>query len=130
MATAIPILLKGYALFALSAGSANLVYGENFVGDASVFKPKSASSALGDSQIRYLGTQFAVTGAITWWISNNLVERQALLTIIGAGLVVGGFGRIAAANKHGWGPRMKLAMWTEFIAPAMLYVFGKVVGQW
>ena len=130
MAAAIPTLLKGYALFALFAGTGNTVKGENFIGDASVSKPNRATSALTDSQIRYLGSQFAVTGAIVWWVSNNVLERQVPLAIIGAGVVAGGVGRIVAGAKHGFGPNMKLAMWIELVMPTLFYIFGKVVGQW
>jgi hypothetical protein len=130
MAAAIPTVLKGYALFAFLTGTGSLVYGENMVGDASIFKPQSATSALADSQIRYLGAQFATTGAIVWWISYNFLERQVPLAIVGAGVVAGGVGRIAAGAKHGFGPRMKLAMWIELVGPTLFYIFGKAVGQW
>jgi len=107
-----------------------VLYGENMIGDATVFKPKSATSALTDSQIRYLGAQFAVTGAIVWWVSNNVLERQVPLAIVGAGVVAGGVGRVVAGAKHGFGPRMMLAMWIELVVPTLFYIFGKVVGEW
>jgi hypothetical protein len=52
------------------------------------------------------------------------------LAIVGAGVVAGGVGRIAAGAKHGFGPRMKLAMWIELVGPTLFYIFGKAVGQW
>lgn len=130
MAAAIPTILKGYALFAFLMGSSNVVYGENMLGDTTLFKPKSATSALTDSQIRYLGAQFAATGAIAWWVSNNVLERKVPLAIVGAGLVAGGLGRLRAGLKHGFGPRMKAAMGIEVVLPVVFWVFGKVVREW
>lgn len=130
MAAAIPTILRGYALFAFLMGSSNVVYGENMLGDTTLFKPKSATSALTDSQIRYLGAQFAATGAIAWWVSNNVLERQVPLAIVGAGLVAGGLGRLRAGLKHGFGPSMKTAMGIEVVLPVVFWVFGKVVGEW
>ena len=130
MAAAIPTILKGYALFALLMGSSNTLYGETMLGDATLFKPKSATSALTDSQIRYLGAQFAATGAIAWWVSDNVLERKVPLAVIGAGLFVGGLGRLRAGLKHGFGPNMKAAMGIELVGPTLFYVFGKVVGEW
>lgn len=130
MAAAIPNILKAYALFAFLTGTSNIAYGQSILADTSVFKPKSASSALADSQIRYLGAQFAVTGAIVWWVSYDVLERQVPLAIVGAGVVAGGVGRVIAGAKHGFEPRMKLAMWIELVVPTLFYGFGKVVGQW
>ena len=130
MAAAIPTILRGYALFAFLMGSSNVVYGENMLGDTTLFKPKSATSALTDSQIRYLGAQFAATGAIAWWVSNNVLERQVPLAIVGAGLVAGGLGRLRAGLKHGFGPNTKAAMNVEIFLPTLFYIFGKVVGEW
>ena len=130
MASSIPTILKGYAIFAFLMGSANTALGNNMLGDNTLFKPKSATSALTDSQIRYLGAQFAATGAIVWWVSNNVLERKVPLAIAGAGLVVGGLGRLRAGLKHGFGPRTKLAMNVELILPTLFYIFGNVVGEW
>ena len=130
MAAAIPALLKAYALFGLLMGAGNILYGETMLGDASVFKPKSASSALADSQIRYLGAHSAATGAIVWWASNSVLERKVPLAIVGAGLVAGGFGRMLAGWKNGFGPNMRVAMGIEVVLPVVFYVFGKVVGEW
>lgn len=130
MAAAIPTILKGYALFAFLMGSSNTAYGETMLGDTTLFKPNSATSALTDSQIRYLGAQFAATGAIAWWVSNNVLERKMPLAIIGAGLVVGGLGRLRTGLKHGFEPRMKAAMGVELVLPTLFWVFGKVVGEW
>ena len=130
MAASIPTLLKGYAIFAFLMGSASTVLGNNMMGDSTLFKPKSTSSALTDSQIRYLGSHFAATGAIVWWASNNLLERKVPLAICGAGLVAGGFGRLRAGLKHGFGPNTKAAMNVEIFVPTLFYIFGKVVGEW
>ena len=130
MAAAIPTILRGYALFAFLVGSSNVVYGENMLGDTTLFKPRSATSALTDSQIRYLGAQFAATGAIAWWVSYNVLERRLPLAIVGAGLVAGGLGRLRAGLKHGFGPRMKAAMGIEVVLPMVFWVLGKVVGEW
>lgn len=130
MASTIPTILKGYAIFAFLMGSSNVLLGENMLGDSTLFKPRSATSALTDSQIRYLGSQFAATGAIVWWVSNNVLERQVPLAIVGAGLVVGGLGRLRAGVKHGFGPRMKVAMGIEVVGPTLFYLFGKAVGEW
>ena len=130
MAASIPTILKGYAIFALLMGSANTALGNHMLGDSTLFKPKSAASALTDSQIRYLGSHFAATGAIVWWASNNLLERKVPLAIAGAGLFLGGLGRLRAGLKHGFGQNTKVAMNIELILPTLMYIFGKVVGQW
>jgi hypothetical protein len=130
MASTIPTILKGYAIFAFLMGSSNTLLGENMLGDSTLFKPRNATSALTDSQIRYLGSQFAATGAIVWWVSNNVLERQVPLAIVGAGLVAGGLGRLRAGVKHGFGSKMKFAMVVELVGPTLFYIFGRVVGEW
>ena len=52
------------------------------------------------------------------------------LAICGAGLVAGGFGRLRAGLKHGFGPNMKAAMNVEIFLPTLFYSLGKVVGEW
>jgi hypothetical protein len=130
MASTIPTILKGYAIFAFLMGSSNTLLGENMLGDSTLLKPRNATSALTDSQIRYLGSQFAATGAIVWWVSNNVLERQVPLAIVGAGLVAGGLGRLRAGVKHGFGSKMKFAMVVELVGPTLFYIFGRVVGEW
>ena len=98
--------------------------------DSSVFHPGSASSALADSQIRYLGGILASSGAVIWWASNDVSHRRVPLASIGLGIFAGGVGRWVAGVKHGFGPKMKVVMWAELVAPVVVYVSGKMAGQW
>lgn len=130
MAAAIPGIVKACAVFTMFTGSLNVAYGQNMLAGPSVFIPRSESSALADSQIRYLGAVMASASWIVWWASNDLSERQVPLAMLGVGAFAGGIGRLVAGVKHGFGPRMKAAMWIELVVPTLLYGFGKVVGQW
>lgn len=130
MAAAVPIILKASAVFTTLTGALNVINGVGMLADGSVFPPKSQQSALADSQIRYLGAIMASAGLVAWWASNDIVERQVVLAIIGAGNFVGGLSRIMAGTKHGFVPNMKIAMWIELLLPAFVFIFGKSVGQW
>jgi hypothetical protein len=130
MAAAVPGLLKACFLFGTMMGSLSVVYGENILAGPTIFIPKSESSALADSHIRYTGAIMASAGAIGWWASNDVAERTVPLAIVSAGAFAGGLARIFAGLKHGFHPRMKLAMWLELVIPVSVYTFGKIVGQW
>jgi hypothetical protein len=130
MAAALPSILKACALFTMGIGSLTVAYGENMLAGPTVFVPKSQSSALADSHIRYTGAIMASAGAVGWWASYDVAERTMPLAIVSAGAFAGGLARILAGLKHGFHPRMKLAMWLELIIPISVYAFGKIVGQW
>jgi hypothetical protein len=130
MAATLPGILKACGLFNMIMGSINVAYGQNMLAGPSVFVTGSASSALADSQIRYLGAIIASSGAVIWWTSYDVSQRQSPLAMLGAGVFVGGVGRSVAGIKHGFGPKTKLVMLLELALPATVYVFGKVVGQW
>jgi hypothetical protein len=130
MTSSIPTILKGCALFNLTMGTINLTLGQNMLADSTVFTPGSTSSALADSQIRYLGGILASSGAVIWWASNNVAQRRVPLASIGLGIFAGGVGRWVAGSKHGFGPKTKLVMRVELVAPVDLYVSGRVSGQW
>lgn len=130
MAAAIPGIIKACAVFTMFTGSLNVALGLGMLGGPTVFTPRSESSALADSQIRYLGAVMASASWIVWWASNNVPERQVPLAMLGVGAFAGGIGRLVAGIKHGFGPRMKIAMWIELVLPTVLYGFGKAVGQW
>ena len=130
MASTIPTILKGCALFNLTMGTLNLTLGQTMLADSSVFHPGSPSSALADSQIRYLGGILAGSGAIVWWASNDIPRRQVPLAILGVGVFTGGCSRFLAGNKHGFGPNMKTLMLVEMVVPMVVYLFGNVADQW
>jgi hypothetical protein len=130
MATALPGILKACGLFNMIMGSINVAYGQSMLAGPSVFITGSASSALADSQIRYLGAIMASSGAVIWWTSYDILQRQLPLAMLGAGVFVGGVGRFVAGVKHGFGPKTKLVMWLEMVLPATVYMFGSVAGQW
>jgi len=98
--------------------------------EPSVFTPGSPSSALADSQIRYLGGILASSVAVVYWASNDVSHKRAPLASVGLRIFVGGLGRWVAGVKHGFGPRTKLVMWVELVAPVVLYFSGRVAGQW
>ncbi|KAM0708506.1 hypothetical protein Q7P35_005158 [Cladosporium inversicolor] len=130
MTSSLPTILKGCALFNLTMGTLNLTLGQNMLADTSVFTPGSSSSALADSQIRYLGGILAGSGAIVWWASNDILHRRVPLACVGLGIFAGGLGRWVAGLKHGFGPKTKVVMWVELVAPVVLYLSGRVAGQW
>jgi hypothetical protein len=66
MTSFLPTTLEACALLNLTMGTLNLALGQNMVAGPSVFGPKSPSSALADSQIRYLGGILASSGVIVW----------------------------------------------------------------
>jgi hypothetical protein len=130
MAAAVPVILKACALFSMMMGSLSVAYGENMLAGPTVFVPKSESSALADSHIRYTGAIMTSAAAVGWWASYDVPERTVPLAIVSAGAFAGGLARILAGLKHGFHPRMKLAMWLELVIPVSVYTFGKIVGQW
>lgn len=130
MTSSLPTILKGCALFNLTMGTINLTIGQDMLAGPSVFTPGSPSSALADSQIRYLGGIFASSGIIVWWASNDILHRRVPLASVGLGIFVGGLGRWVAGVKHGFGPKTKMVMWVELVAPLVLWISGRVGGQW
>lgn len=98
--------------------------------DSSIFPIGSASSALANSQIRYLGGILAGSGAVVWWASNDILHRRVPLASVGLGVFAGGLGRWVAGVKHGFGPKMKVVMWVELVVPVVLYLSGRVAGEW
>lgn len=129
--TAILAILKSLSLAATGLGSTNLLIGTNFISTSAIFRPQTPSTALAESQIRYLGGAFAGLGPILWWISENLPERLFPLACIGAGIFVGGIGRAVAGWKHGFHQdNVKRAMWVELVAPVVFWVFGRGKGVW
>jgi hypothetical protein len=130
MAAALPTILKACGLFNMIMGSINVAYGQDMLAGPSVFVTGSGSSALADSQIRYLGAIMASSGAVIWWTSYDILQRQSPLAMLGAGVFVGGIGRFVAGLKHGFGPKTKLVMWLELALPSTVYIFGSAVGQW
>lgn len=132
MSTAIPIILKGLALFGMTTGSLNFFRGTDFLAGPTAFPPKTVGTALADNQIRYLGGAFAGTSAIVWWISNDIAARQVPLALIAAGVFTGGLGRAVAASKHGsfGSGNMKAAMWVELVVPVLFFVYGRLSGTW
>jgi hypothetical protein len=130
MAAAIPGIIKACGLFNMMMGTLNVAYGQSMLAGPSVFVTGSESSALADSQIRYLGAIMASSGAVIWWTSYDILQRQAPLAILGAGVFIGGAGRFVAGVKHGFGPKTKMVMGLEMALPAAVYAFGSVAGQW
>ncbi|KAM0715173.1 hypothetical protein Q7P37_009638 [Cladosporium fusiforme] len=129
--TAIPTVLKILSLAATAMGSGNLLLGSRMVGASSIFHPKTPVTALAESQIRYLGGVFASTGAIIWWISDDVGARLFPLAALGSGIVVGGLGRAIAGWKHGFPQEnVRQAMWIEFVLPAAFWAYGRVKGVW
>jgi hypothetical protein len=130
MTSSLPNILKACALFNLTMGTLNLTLGQNMLAGPSVFHPRSPSSALADSQIRYLGGVLAGSGVIVWWASNDILHRRVPLASVGLGIFAGALGRWVAGVKHGFGPKTKMVMWVELVAPVLLYISGRVAGQW
>jgi hypothetical protein len=91
--SSLPNILKACALFNLTMGTLNLTLGQNMLAGPSVLSPRSPSSALADSRIRYLGGILASSGAIVWWASNDVSHRRVPLASIGLGFFAGGLGR-------------------------------------
>jgi hypothetical protein len=130
MAVAIPGLLKACALFDMMVGTMHIAYGQHMLADQSIFVTGSESSALADSQIRFGGATMASFGAVAWWASYDISQRQVPLAILGVGVFAGGVGRFVAGTKHGFGPNMKTLMRVEMIVPVVLYLLGNVTNQW
>lgn len=130
MTSSLPTILKACALFNLTMGTLNLTLGQTMLAGPSIFTPGSPSSALADSQIRYLGGVLAGSGAIVWWASNDILHRRVPSASVGLGIFAGGVGRWVAGTKHGFGPKTKMVMWVELVAPVLLYISGRVAGQW
>jgi hypothetical protein len=79
MAVAIPGLLKACALFDMMVGTMHVAYGQHMLADQSIFVTGSKSSALADSQIRFGGAIMASFGAVAWWASYDISQRQVPL---------------------------------------------------
>jgi hypothetical protein len=126
------VLIKSASAFVLSINSLALLTGTRVLANpkTNTFVPKTTSTALAESQIRYLAGMAAALGAIAWWASNNLQTRQVPLAIAGMGPFVGGLGRALAGWKHGFGPGMRGAMWAEMAIPVVVWGVGSVQGIW
>lgn len=132
MSSTTTLLIKASSLFVLSINSLALLTGTRVLANPStkIFVPKTTSTALAESQIRYLAGMAAALGAIAWWASDDLQTRQVPLAIAGMGPFVGGIGRALAGWKHGFGPGMRGAMWAELAIPVVIYGIGKFQGVW
>ena len=109
------VTLKVLSVYSLLSGFSNIIRG--FVMYAEKAAP-SATTAVLDSQLRYQGATIAASGAICWWVSDLLPERQVPLAILGVMVVVGGMGRALSAWQYGFGaPWTRRAMWVELVAP-------------
>jgi hypothetical protein len=132
MSSTTTLLIKASSLFVLSINSLAFLTGTRVLANPStkIFVPKTTSTALAESQIRYLAGMAAALGAIAWWASDDLQTRQVPLAIAGMGPFVGGIGRALAGWKHGFGPGMRGAMWAELAIPVVIYGIGKFQGVW
>ena len=101
------------------------------LGGEAVFPAASASTAVADSQIRFLGSVWAGYGVMLWWASNSLKTRRVPLALLGGIMFAGGLGRTLSALKHGFGAEWtRIALWAELIGPGALYLVGWIQGVW
>lgn len=109
------LLIRLSSAFILSINSLALLTGTRILASpkSNIFSPKTPSTALAESQIRYLAGMAAALGAIGWWAAGDLQERRVPLAIAGMGPFVGALGRGLAAWKFGFGEGMRAAMVAE-----------------
>ena len=128
--TVTEVLVKSASAFVLAMGSLSVLNGTRLLGNSSVFVPKTQSTALAESQIRYFGGMGAALGAIGWWAASDLPVRLVPLAIAGMGPFVGGLGRGLAGWRHGFGEGMWGAMWAELVIPVVVWGVGRGEGVW
>jgi hypothetical protein len=126
------LLIKSASAFILSINSLAILTGTRILANpkTNIFVPKTQSTALAESQIRYLAGMAAALGAVGWWASGDLQTRRVPLAMAGMGPFVGGLGRALAAWKHGFGDGMKAAMWAELAIPVVILGWGWGEGVW
>ena len=132
MSTTTTLLIKSSSAFVLLINSLALLTGTRVLANpkSNTFIPKTTSTALAESQIRYLAGMAAALGAIAWWASNDIPNRQVPLAIAGMGPFVGGLGRGLAAWKHGFGRGRQGAKWAELGIPVAVWGVGRGEGVW
>ena len=107
------------------------ILGTEMLGGAAVLPAGLPSTAIADSQIRFFGSVWAGYGVMLWWTSNDLRTRQVPLVLLGGVCFVAGLGRMLSSFKHGFGATwVKVAMWAELLGPGVVYLLGRMGGQW
>ncbi|KAL6912695.1 hypothetical protein FSHL1_010378 [Fusarium sambucinum] len=118
--------LKAFSIFSMATGTADVIAGHKLLIPPSerALLPKSTLSVV-DNQLRFLGAMWGGYGAILWWVSNDLQERQAPLAVLGAVAFIAGIGRTVSGLSLGWGaPWLKVAAGIELVVPPLIYLFG------
>ncbi|CEI68223.1 hypothetical protein FVEN_g11826 [Fusarium venenatum] len=118
--------LKAFSIFSMATGTADVIAGHKPLIPASerALLPKSTLSVL-DNQLRFLGATWGGYGAILWWVSNDLQERQAPLAVLGAVMFIAGIGRTVSGLSLGWGASwLKVAAGIELVVPPLIYMLG------
>ncbi|KAF4959534.1 hypothetical protein FGADI_1601 [Fusarium gaditjirri] len=121
-----PLLLKGFSAWVSYNDASHAVRGiKEYLPQTERTKLPPSAVSLMDSQIRFLGGTYIAYGAALCWASYDIKERQLLLSILLAGLALGGIGRAASAAVFGWGlPWLQRATITEIVVPPLVYWFG------
>ncbi|OWT42582.1 hypothetical protein VFPPC_18273 [Pochonia chlamydosporia 170] len=119
-------LLKVGALFAITTGSADILFGlKPFTYTSGPLSVNPSVYAVIDNQVRFFGAVWAGYGAILWWTANDLKTRRTPLGILCGIMIVGGIGRLASALTHGFGATWTaVATFLELFGPPALYLLG------
>lgn len=121
-----PLLLKGFSAWISYNGTSHVVRGiKEYLPQTERAKLPPSTISLMDSQIRFLGGTYIAYGAALCWTSYDIRARHLALSILLAGLAVGGIGRALSAAVFGWGfPWLRRAMITEILVPLLVCWFG------
>ena len=125
--SSLPLWLKGFSLFSIATGTADVFTGASGVASLSghPLPVDSPAMVLADSQLRFLGGMWGGWGAMLWWVSNDLDTRAEPLAILGAVMVFCGVGRLISAVKHGFGSNsIAVAAAVEVLVPPAVWLFG------
>lgn len=82
-----------------------------------------------DSQNRFYGAMFAVTGAVLWQAAGDLERYRPLVVTVLVGFMLAGLVRLIAVAKLGWPAPMVLALFViEVVVPPCMLVWGWRLG--
>jgi hypothetical protein len=116
-------LLRTMSVFAIATGVVDVCLGASAIRDERSLPVAAPTTALVDSQLRYLGSSWAGYGAVLWWVTNDLAGRRRPLAILGAAMFLGGVGRFASFLTHGFSASwVQVAMWVELLGPGLVYL--------
>lgn len=116
---------KVLSIFSIFTGSLDVSLGTGITLCLGHVPTGSPAITFLDSQIRFLGAFWAGSGAMLWWISNDLQARRVPFAILGMTAFVAGIGRLISGWHYGFSATwVPVAMVVELVGPVAVYMLG------